>query len=740
MATPLTTLSKYTGATMAILCGLLMISFVVADPLMQYFNGGPSNGMGSRGNEIVAMWNGGQINEKQLSDAIMHRNILSSFQQQVYMVGTRSAQEAGVGDLPLRVRPLQLPTDYSQGVERDVIQKKIFAQQARDAGMVVSDEMVIDYLSALGRDRVTNEQMRQIISGANSGAGSQATIGFIFDLIREELLSRNYITSHAYAFETILPAERWEDWLQVNDQIILEAAPIRTDDFLDKTGEPTEAELTELYEAYRNIAPVPDVLVDYGGIEIPSPNPAFATPERVAVQYVKADFNAFADRLAEAVTEEEIAKYYEENLESFIKADEALFGDDSLFDTDEEEAEEPKDSEETEELKDESTASDKATTEETAETSTDSDAIEEEEEEEETADDSNAEEESSEADDSKPNASDDSETKEGKKYQTLEEVSDQIRRQIAEGNAANAIRDLMTQLKIELEDEYSVYFDALLDAEDAGKEAPEPPATLADLGALALKHGLSYEKLDPLSLVDLRDSAIGQTGNAEESATQGYRFWVLCFRKGDLDLYEPASTFDADGNRYLALITERLERVEPNLEAIRDEVIAAWKKKKAAELALAEAEKLAKEAEEKGMPLSALFTEEENRGSFETNPFSFLMVGGVSQEGEVQLQLSQPNQMLAAGPDLLEKAFELGNEEVGVALNHDHSIAYIMRVASHLESDEALRARFIQEGETWYGLPAMMRSRIGRAAKELYKTLGEESDVQWVRELDRVDQ
>lgn len=730
---------------MAILCGLLMISFVVADPLMQYFNGGPNNGMGARAGEIVAMWNGGQINEKQLDDAIMHRNILSSFQQQVYVVGTRSAQEAGVGDLPLRVRPLQLPTNYSQGVERDVIQKKIFAQQARDAGMVVSDEMVIDYLAALGRDRVTNDQMRDIITRSNSGAGSTATIGFIFDLIREELLSRNYITSHSYAFETILPAERWEDWLQVNDQIILEAAPIRADDFLDKVGEPTDEEIAELYESFNSIAPVPDVLVDYGGLELPSPNPAFATPERVSVQFVKADFNAFADRLAENVSEEEISKYYEENRESFIKADEALFGDDSLFETDEKESNE-EDAESEEEASDDDAEADGTDSSDTESSDTDSNneessnEAEESEANEETVNEETAEESASETVEEEEEEEESDDSEDDKKYQTLEEVSDQIRRQIAEGNAANAIRELMTQLKIELDDEYAGYFDAMLNAEDAGKEAPAPPAALADLNALALKHGLTYEKIEPTSLVDLRESGIGQTGNAEESSTQGFRFWVLCFRKGDLDLYEPASTFDVDGNRYLALVTERLERVEPELDEIRDEVIAAWKKQKAGELALAEAEKLAKEAEEKGMPLSALFAEEDNRGSFETNPFSFLMVGGVSQEGEVQLQLSQPNQVIAAGPDLLKNAFELGTEEVGAALNHDHSIAYLMRVASHLESDDALRARFIQEGETWYGLPAMMRARIGRAAKELYKTLGEESDVQWVREVDRVDQ
>ena len=72
-----------------------------------------------------------------------------------------------------------------------------------------------------------------------------------------------------------------------------------------------------------------------------------------------------------------------------------------------------------------------------------------------------------------------------------------------------------------------------------------------------------------------------------------------------------------------------------------------------------------------------------------TDPFSQLTRGDVAVvDGEYRRQpfrLSQPDGIVATGPDFLRRTFELKDGEVCAVLNHDHSIVYVIRVVEHQE-------------------------------------------------------
>ncbi|MGL4513661.1 MAG: hypothetical protein ACRCT8_11280 [Lacipirellulaceae bacterium] len=754
MATPFTVFRNYSGILMATLCALLMIAFVVADPLTQYLGGGSSSDGGNtaRARETVVSWDGGSLNERQLADLVLHRRLLAEFQRSVYTTGAAKAQGAGVTDLSLatlRVRPLELPESYEQGVERDVVRTKLLAERARKSGIVVSDEAILDYLRGLGRDRVSSDEMRSMLTRMSVG-GRRATIEFIFNLLRDAILQKNYLTSHQFSFATVLPAERWDDWRKVNERIVLEVAPIAVEKYLDKAPEPSDAEVEALFEEYKNRAPSPDLLSAYGNVELASPLPAFATPAQVKLQYVVAEFDDFVNRVADEVTEEEVVAFYKENRESFIKADQALFGaDDAESEESESDAADPADAVSDEATEESPPRSDEpaATTEEamtadspaaegTPDSADDSEddrnplrdgdsaeAVEEEEEEEEAASDTPA---ATEGD-----APNDDE------YQTLEEVRPEILKRIAEQKAAERLQKFVDGLYRELDDLRGEYFDAALDAEDAGKEAPAPPAALADLAPLAKEHGLKLVTTDALSMLDLRGETFGRSVNADDTAPQALPLWIMAFREGGLDLYDPLVTYDLDGNRYLSVITTRTDRVVPKLADVREEVVAAWKRDKAAEMALAEAKKLAEAAQGAGKSLSEHFADDDQINATETDPFSFLTIGNVSPTtGDVSLRLSQPEPLASPGPDLLAKAFDLGAGDVAAALNHDRSIVYMMRVAQRLGTSEELRGEFQRDGSRWFGMPAMLRDRVRRAATTLVSDLEAEANVEWLRTPD----
>lgn len=765
MSTPLTAMNKYTGVMMAVMCALLMFAFVIGEPLMQYVGGG-SGGGSARADGLVAKWKGGQMNERQLDQAVVHRNILAEFQRQVFITGTRDAQEDGVEDLSLRVQPIELPRSREEGVETSVVRTKIFAERACEAGMVVSDEMIIDYLRALGRDRVSNDQMRELLSRMNSG-GRRATIAFVFDLLREAMLANNYLASHTYVFRTILPEERWEDWKKLNERVVVEAAPLRIEDFIDEVPEPEDAELEEFFNLHKDREPTVEVLRGYGNIELPSSQPAFAVPPRVRVSYLKADFNAVVDSLADEVTEEEIAEFYEANKESFIEADRALFGDSgSIFgdsnemtatdedageSTETETSDAPVDDEPAEEATAEESSADDAaaedaiddaveeTTDESVnplrnqdESSIPFEEEEEEEEEEEVADDG--------TDDATEESEDDT------AYQPLDEVRDEIRRRLAIERAAERVLEKMDRVKTQLDDEFVDYFDTVLEAEgeDGAGEVPEAPESLTNLKPLAEEEELELVELDLAPQMEFRDTEVGGSVDADLSAARVLPTWFLAFRSEDLDLYQPLVTRDIDGNRYVVLVTKRYEREVPELDDIRDQVVAAWKRVEAAELALAKAEELAKEAAESGQSLADYFADKKDApvdaaAIEETDAFSLFSTGPIAPSArQVPLRLSQPQPLVAAGPELMQGVFDLDAGGVGAELNHDHSIAYLLRIAQKIGTEDELRREFLRDGNRYLGGQSLNQARAQNKLFALLGNLLDESGLEWERTPDQV--
>ncbi|QDT68335.1 periplasmic folding chaperone [Planctomycetes bacterium MalM25] len=778
MATPLTALSKYTGVFMAVLCAVLMFTFVLGDSISNMMGGGPGGSTG--GGDTVAIWDGGQINERQLADAVIHRNILAQFQQSVEQAGALAARDAGVDleYLQRSVQPLQLPRTREQGVERSVVTTKIFAQKAREAGMVVSDEMIISYLRALGFERVSNDQMREILTrmGRGSGGGGRATIGFVFDLLREAMLANNYLSSHTFAFRTILPEERWEDWKKVNERIVVEAAPVKTAAFIDEVPEPSEEELVAFYEEHRDRQPLPDLLRGYGNLELPSPTPGFAVPPRVRVTYLKADFNAVVDSLMGEVTDEEIAAYYEANKESFVEADRALFGDESGFGDDgefgsgggvfgpdnllqsdeamqeeaavedegplpfgdnapdqEEPADEPADKDASEE------AADK--TEQVVDESTEAVEEEEEEEEEATADTAPATEEAPEADSAEEAAEEPA--ADAKPYQPLEEVADEIRQRLATERAAERMQEKVNRIKLQLDDQFVEYFDAILVAQENGEEAPAAPDSLANLQPLAEQEQLELTEVDQASQLQLRETDFGRT--VATDLTPSGPIWFLAFRSEGLDLYQPFVSYDIDGNRYICLITERYEGETPKLEDVREQVVAAWKRVQAAELSEKKAEEVAAQITESGKTIADYFAQADEplvpvADVQETDTFSLLSLGRIAPNArQVPLRLSQPEPLVAAGPELLEAAFGIEPGEVIAHLNHDHSIAYLLRIAQRIGTEDELRSNFIRDGDRWVGAGPLMQARAQNKISALLGDLLEGSGLDWTRLPDRTE-
>ena len=215
--------------------------------------------------------------------------------------------------------------------------------------------------------------------------------------------------------------------------------------------------------------------------------------------------------------------------------------------------------------------------------------------------------------------------------------------------------------------------------------------------------------------------------------------YVGVFGDNSVKLFQPVITFDGDSNGYIAIMAKDQPRQVPKLEDIRPEVVKAWKKEKAAKLALERAKKLAAEAEKAGLSLKDALAGEAGIDVVETDPFSWL--SGPAQimptAQRIPLRLTQPEPLIAAGNEFMEAVFDLEPGKIGAVLNHDNSIAYVIRV-QHMESMADLRAEFLEMGEFLYRMYGFNQAHVREATDAVVRDLLNASDLEWKRTPDEL--
>lgn len=758
MASPFRAFRKYQKAFLVVAGVILMFVFVLGDPLSQYLrNHSPGPGGPARSpNAVAVKWSQGKLTNAELGQLVVQRLVVNNFLRTVEGVGIEAAQQAGAEPQPLRVARMLGPENAQQGVEQDVLRSHLMAEAARQAGMAISDEYIVEYLTQLGRGFVSVDTIRQILNSMQVG-GRQASIDFVLDALRHEMLARNYLASYSYALETELPEDRWRDWLRVNDRITVDAVALPAESFLVDVKDPSEQELQEFFDEYKTREPRPDT---NWGIELPSPEPAFRVPQKVAVQYLMADYNEYLSKVEDEVTDAEIEKFYVDNKEHLFQSAGSLLGDEGDLtgkeESQESDAAEPGD----EAAESKAEAAEQSDSDAPASASGDENTATPD-----TNDESNRKSASpfrlvafqeddaasslttDEPEANAPAAAPSAESvvdaasdapADAAKYQPLDEVRDEIRRTIAETKVAEQLSQLISNLETRLNESYTTYFGATLDAADAGRERPAPPAELADLTQLAKENNLVYQKTEPATWQQLRETNIGSSTRPEWGGTPFY----AAILSRDYDLYEPVATQDLDANRYLAMKTADIPGKIPTLSEVRDEVLKAWKLREAGKLALKRAEELAKTANDKSGSIADAIAGDSSLKIVKTDPFAFFTVGTVSRETQqVQsFRLSEPDGVVAAGPEFMEKVFDLRDDEVGAAANHDKSFAYVVKVADHQNSLEELRQAFLSEDYAWYGIPAMARGHYQTALRVLVADFMKAADVDWERDPDQVIQ
>ena len=173
---------------------------------------------------------------------------------------------------------------------------------------------------------------------------------------------------------------------------------------------------------------------------------------------------------------------------------------------------------------------------------------------------------------------------------------------------------------------------------------------------------------------------------------------------------------------------------------------AAWKQREAAKLAEKKAKELAAEIQKSNAPFDQFFFADRGFEVVkETALFSWRNYP-TGRAGFGQLpSLSDVPELKGIGPQFMETAFSLSDNDTVGLLNYDQSAAYVVRLARKQWSDDDLKKLFLEESESWPGGRDMLfkHASIFNSAVEsdmFEQRAGLKFDEKWLEERQKRQQ
>ncbi len=282
MANPFNVFRKNQKAALAVLGVLAMVSFVVL-PIVSKIIGAAAGG----GDRVVAKCAAyGDLNAMQLQTLQSQRRQLAGFLRYAMRLLTQDQ------DRP----PMALQRMYQQinNFEGEAVAREwMLARYAQEKGIRVSDESIVLLLNELFDNRLTTQQLTQMLGELGIHEDT------LFAELRDYLLKRQLMMMMGLSLDSATPGQRWEWFQRLNREVSIEAAAVPVESLVDQIETPEESVLREFFAEHKNEVQVPS-----------SPETGFAIPKKVAVEY----FVVSMDNLdTESIPQEEVEQYYEEN-------------------------------------------------------------------------------------------------------------------------------------------------------------------------------------------------------------------------------------------------------------------------------------------------------------------------------------------------------------------------------------------------------------------------------------------
>lgn len=323
---------------------------------------------------------------------------------------------------------------------------------------------------------------------------------------------------------------------------------------------------------------------------------------------------------------------------------------------------------------------------------------------------------------------------EAPKFKPLSEVREEIllrlARPLAEEARKKAVAEVMSAIEA-----YGKKFRRYHDVKSVRKTADIPDPGRLDLAPLAAKYGFEIGTTPLVDRHEVAEYEIGQkVQQLDMTAVRLGQFRMLSF--GDLafgvdePLYRPqeVSSVEADVS-YIFFRTAEEKPADVTLAEARPQVVAFWKKRRAFELARADAQKLAEKmaTQSEGAGLAAVVPDPSR--IVVTPPFSWMTT---PHFGFGMPELSPVPGIDLAGQEFMQAVFALAPGRTGIAPNQPHTKVYVVRLLGQEPDEQTLRDRFLESG--YNNLVLMLAQLEARqVAANWYRGLERQYQVKWLR-------
>jgi hypothetical protein len=760
---------KYQRSLLVAVAILAMLAFFVLPPFLQL-----GSDVGST-DPVVASWRGGEVSESGLMRAVAMRSVLNQF--------LRDAIAASGRD-PGRMQPL--PED-----EQEVVRTQVLAREAADAGIVVSNAAINEFLSQWTNDMVGPAQFEALIAGRRLG-NMAVSQGDVFEALRTVLAANRMERMFFGGLEGDPPGLLWDRFRRLEQEATVEVVPVVVESFAAQVSAPGEETLRPYFARYRDELP-----------ESRNPDPGFKTPHRISCAYLVAKRDSLEAEAAKDVTDEQVQKFYDDNKDRFYrekpKAAAAAPADAAVppaavpaetneqpaaapAEANEKPAAEPAGAEDTPQSQPEKQAEEKepqsrvgrsrfmlaafrqpaaadapaAKTEPqppaapepaaAAEPATTAAAPPE------PASKPDAPATKPDAPATKPDAPAPETTgpkadekqepapgaaaaaeKTEVAYEPLDAVKDDVRKRLA-GEAANRRIDAVFAAVTADVARYAEDLALWRSQGDATIRAPEPP----DVEAIAKRQGLEGATLERIEAVRaLAEAPVAATFQlaADPESPMGFRqlTWAELLYGRDAPMLRPVTTRDVAGNRYLSWKTDDQPAVAPEFAAARADVERAWRIVEARPLARKVAEEIAAQVQA-GATLADAVAKRTGDPKLEivkAGPFAWLSRGGASFGSAASL--SQPDGLSMPGEEFMAAVFGLEPGGTAVAFNEPRTVCYCIRLDALTPPEDDLRKRFFAGGVNQPQLMAVTREAQEQAYLRWIADLERRRGLEWKR-------
>ncbi|MEQ9410785.1 MAG: hypothetical protein RIK87_23945 [Fuerstiella sp.] len=238
----------------------------------------------------------GVIDQEEMNDLENRRSVANQFVVRV----TEATFGEGAG------RFASLFGFGHQSMREDVIFGKLLRAEADRLGITVDKDMVGDYLNRITSDKLTRDDyitVRNNLGYRNLPLDDSTLISILSDEIKARMvyqLLRPRTTTLPPG-----PEVYWQYFRRLNVRQQLNLAALDVDDFTDQVGEPSDADVNELFAQYAKKFP---------NQEEPGA-PGFRLPFRAQLAYVELDSKTVESDVGE-ISEADIEEYYNQNKET----------------------------------------------------------------------------------------------------------------------------------------------------------------------------------------------------------------------------------------------------------------------------------------------------------------------------------------------------------------------------------------------------------------------------------------